>query len=184
MSPSQSGGAITWLRLTQYGSVLEGYDSCHQKWSGKISSVSSGGNASFTLDGSTSRGVAVDIVGVLRYSDGSSTLDGSWIESTGRQCNIQARASVSAPTTNNTPTASLTVSPTSATIAKGASRTFKASNGNPSYSWSLSSSSYGSLSTTTGASTTFTASSSASGTVTLTVTDSLSSSASATITIE
>ncbi|MBR6021079.1 MAG: hypothetical protein IK066_01520 [Kiritimatiellae bacterium] len=180
VSPSQSGRAITWLRLTQYGSVLEGSDSARQLWRGKISGINSG-NASFTLVGATTAGQSVDVVGTLRYGDGSSTIDASWIESSGRSCTLNARAAVSAPTTN-TPSASLSVTPSSASIAQGASRTFKATGGAAPYSWSLSSSSYGSLSTSSGASVTFNAST-VSGTVTLTVTDTLSSTASATITV-
>lgn len=180
VTPSQSGRAITWLRLTQYGSVLEGSDSSRQLWRGKISGVNSG-NASFTLVGATTAGQSVDVVGTLRYADGASTMDASWIESSGRSCSLNAQAAVSAPATN-TPSSTLSISPSSASISQGSSRTFKANGGAAPYSWSLSSSSYGSLSTSSGASVTFTAST-VSGTVTLTVTDGLASSASATITV-
>jgi hypothetical protein len=180
VTPEQSGRAITWLRLTQYGSVLEGYDSSRQFWKGKISGVNSG-NASFTLTGATTAGQSVDVAGTLRYAEGASTIDASWIESSGRSCTLNAKAAVSAPGTN-TPSSSLSVSPSSAALAKGASRTFKATSGAAPYSWSLSSSSYGSLSSSSGGTVTFTAST-VSGTVTLTVTDALSSSASATITV-
>jgi len=182
VSPSQSGRAITWLRLTQYGSVLEGSDSARQLWKGKISGVS-GGNASFTLNGATTAAQAVDIVGALRYSDGASTMDATWIESSGRSCTINAKASVSPPSDNTNTTSSVTISPSSATIPYGSSRTFTASNGTSPYSWSLSSSAYGSLSSTSGSSVTFQASSTA-GTVTLTVTDNTGDTASATIEID
>lgn len=187
----QSGQALTWLRLIQYGSRLEGFDNAKKTWSGKISSVSTAGNAAFTLSGSTTSGHSVEIVGTLRYADGSSTLDGSWIEDVGNAASIFAKAAVSPPVTNspsatNTPTSTLTVSPTSKTVAFGSNATFQASGGTSPYSWSLSSSAYGTLSTTSGAATTFTAtsvSSSASRSVTLTVTDAKSASATASITI-
>ena len=184
VTPSQSGRAITWLRLNQYGSVLEGSDSARQLWRGKISGVSSGGNAAFTLSGTTTAAQSVDVVGTLRYADGASTMDASWIESSGRSCTINAQASVSAPHTNSNPTASLSISPSSASIAPGSSRSFRASGGTAPYSWSLSTTAYGTLSSSSGASVTFRANTSAAGSVTLTVSDSLSASAEATIDID
>ena len=187
-STRQSGKLLTWLRLVQYGSVLEGYDSAKKSWSGKISSVSSGGNASFTLSGSTTTGHSVDIVGTLRYADGASTMDGSWIEDSGNAASIYAKAAVAPPATNSpstNTTASLSISPSSRTVSAGSSATFTVSGGTSPYSWSLSSTSYGTLSSSSGSSTTFTASSSSSSshTVTLSVTDANAASASASITV-
>jgi hypothetical protein len=187
----QSGQLLTWLRLVQYGSKLEGYDNAKKTWSGKISSVSSGGNAVFSLSGSTTTGHSVDIVGTLRYADGASTMDGSWIEDVGNAAAIYAKASVAAPATNsppatNTPSSTLSVSPSSRTVVFGANATFSASGGSAPYSWSLSPTNYGTISTISGSATTFTATSvsvSGSPTVTLTVTDSSSATASATITL-
>lgn len=182
----QSGQHLTWLRLVQYGSRLEGFDNTKKTWSGKISSVSSGGNAAFTLSGSTTTGHSVDIIGTLRYADGASTMDGSWIEDVGNAAAIYAKAAVAAPATNSpSPSGTtLAVSPSSRTVSPGSSATFTASGGSSPYSWSLSTTSYGTLSTTTGASTTFTATSgSGSRTLTLTVTDADSETASASITI-
>ena len=62
----QSGTMLTWLRLLQYGRVLEGYDSAGQSWDDSLSSIMDG-NANFTLHGRTTAGAAVEIVGVLRY---------------------------------------------------------------------------------------------------------------------
>lgn len=174
----QSGQLLTWLRLVQYGSKLEGYDNAKKTWSGKISSVSSSGNASFSLSGSTTTGHAVDIVGTLRYSDSSSVMDGSWIEDAGNAASIYAKAAVAPPATNSPSPdpASLSVSPSSRTVSPGGSATFTASGASGTCTWSLSSTAYGSLSTTSGSSTTFTASSGASGaSITLTVSDSESS---------
>lgn len=174
----QSGQLLTWLRLVQYGSRLEGYDNAKKTWSGKISSVSSSGNASFSLSGSTTTGHSVDIVGTLRYSDSSSVMDGSWIEDAGNAASIYAKAAVAPPSTNSPSPgpSTLSVSPSSRTVAPGASATFTASGASGSCTWSLSSSSYGSLSSSSGSSTTFTAFSNAgSGSLTLTVSDSSSS---------
>lgn len=185
----QSGQLLTWLRLVQYGSRLEGFDNAKKSWSGKISSVSNGGNAAFTLSGSTTTGHSVEIVGTLRYADGASTMDGSWIEDVGNAASIYAKAAVAAPATNSpstNTTASLSISPSSRTVSPGSSATFTASGGSSPYSWSLSTTSYGTLSSTSGSSTTFTASSAtstSSRTLTLTVTDSAAGSASASITV-
>lgn len=184
----QSGQLLTWLRLVQYGSRLEGYDSAKKTWAGKISAVTGGGNAAFTLSGSTTTGHSVDIVGTLRYADGASTMDGSWIEDSGSAASIYAKAAVAAPATNSpSPSGtSLSISPSSRTVSPGSSATFTASGGSSPYSWSLSTTSYGTLSTTSGSSTTFTATtttSSSSRTLTLTVTDSASETASASITV-
>ena len=186
----QSGQLLTWLRLVQYGSRLEGFDNAKKNWSGKISSVTSGGNASFTLSGSTTTGHSVEIVGTLRYADGASTMDGSWIEDVGNAASIYAKAAVTAPATNSTPdpgpSSSLAISPSSRTIAPAGSASFSVSGGSAPYEWSLSTSGYGALSSATGSSTTFTAASdigASSRTLTLTVTDSEDETASASITI-
>ncbi len=185
----QSGQLLTWLRLVQYGSVLEGYDNAKKSWSGKIASVTSSGNAAFTLSGSTTTGHAVEIVGTLRYADGASTMDGSWIEDVGNAASIYAKAAVAPPSTNSpspSPSSTLSVAPSSKTIAVGSSASFSASGGKSPYTWSLSSPAYGSLSSTSGSTTTFAATTSpvsGSPTVTLTVTDSSSASAYATITL-
>jgi len=91
----QSGTMLTWLRLLQYGRVLEGYDSAGQSWDGSLSSIMDG-NANFTLHGRTTAGAAVEIVGVLRYADQRSTLDGAWIEP-GFSGNILAQATTAPP---------------------------------------------------------------------------------------
>jgi hypothetical protein len=184
---AQSGKLLTWIRLVQYGSKLEGYDNAKKTWSGKITSVSSGGNAPFTLSGSTTTGHSVEIIGTLRYADGASTMDGSWIEDVGNAASIYAKAAVAAPATNSSSsTTSLTISPSSKSVSFGSSATFTASGGTSPYSWALSTTSYGTLSTSSGSSTTFTATSTtstSSKTITLTVTDSASDTASATITV-
>ncbi|MDD2520577.1 MAG: hypothetical protein PHR34_06450 [Kiritimatiellae bacterium] len=98
----QSGRALIWLRILQYGSVLEAYDNAGMSWDGQISSVTTEGTASFTLTGKTTAGADVEIIGSLRYASQNSTLDAAWIEPS-FSGSIIARASVSSPTTNTPP---------------------------------------------------------------------------------
>ena len=121
-SGRQSGRQLTWLRLLQYGSVLEGFDNAGMNWEGQISSVSTEGVAQFTLSGQTTAGANVEIVGALRHStsdsQSSSLMDAAWIEP-GFAGSIFARASVPAPATNAPPTTN-NVNPTSnLAIARG-----------------------------------------------------------------
>ena len=137
----QSGRAITWLRLLQYGSSLEAYDSAGQTWEGSISTIQSG-TASFALRGRTSVGSSVEVAGSLVYADQNSTLDATWIEN-GFSGSLFATATVSPATTNN-PGGTVNLSASSSTISSNATVTLTAS-GSSSYAWSLSSSAYGSL---------------------------------------
>ncbi|MBP1589479.1 MAG: hypothetical protein ILO10_04700 [Kiritimatiellae bacterium] len=96
---AQSGEHITWLRLMQSGSSLQGYDSAKQSWSGKISSLS-GETAQFSLKGRTSAGHAVDIVGSLSYNSGSASMNASWIEDSGSAASIYGYATVATNSSN------------------------------------------------------------------------------------
>jgi hypothetical protein len=98
----ESGRALIWLRILQYGSVLEAYDNAGMSWDGQISSVTTEGTASFTLTGKTTAGADVEIIGSLRYASQNSTMDAAWIEPS-FSGSIIARASVSSPTTNPSP---------------------------------------------------------------------------------
>lgn len=189
----QSGVVLTWLRLLQYGSALEGYDNANQTWAGSIS-AQNGAVASFTLSGKTSAGASVEIVGTLssssssaatttsngatQVSASSATMDASWLE-TGFSGSIFAQATT-APATSNASTR-LSIDPTRAALnSDDVTQVFTASGGTGSYTWTLSSTNYGSLSSS-GNQATFTASGEA-GTVTVTITDSGGDSASATVT--
>ncbi|MGD9781503.1 MAG: hypothetical protein AB7V14_05030 [Kiritimatiellia bacterium] len=191
----QSGIVLTWLRLLQYGSALEGYDNANQTWTGSIS-AQNGAVASFTLSGKTSAGTSVEIVGTLSSSSSSSsaatttsngatqvsassaTMDASWLE-TGFSGSIFAKATTS-PATSNANTR-LSIDPSGASLnSNDVTQVFTASGGTGSYTWTLSSTNYGSLSSS-GNQATFTASGEA-GTVTVTITDSDGDSASATVT--
>ena len=101
-SGRQSGRQLTWLRLLQYGSVLEGFDNAGMNWKGQISSVNTKGSAQFTLNGRTTAGANVEIVGALHQnssnSPANSLMDAAWIEP-GFAGSIFARASVPEATT-------------------------------------------------------------------------------------
>ena len=162
----QSGAALIWLRLLQYGSVVEAYDSAGMTWSGNVS-AQNGETASFSLQGRTTAGNSVEIFGTLDYAEQLSTMDATWIEP-GFAGNIFAQATVSPVATNspvvtNTPTGDVSVSPTSKELTtNGQSQVFTASGGDGTYTWSYTSGN-GSLSSTTGTSITFTRNSSGSG---------------------
>lgn len=162
-SSKQSGKKLTWMRITQDGTALQAFDNAGLHWSGAIDSLS-GGNARFTLNGSTTAGAAVTISGLMSYADSSSTISASWLENGGSSANFFAHATVSAPSTNVT---GLAISPSSAVLVSGGSKTFSASGGAGSYSWSISGS-CASLSSTSGSS--VTASWTSTGSATLTVT--------------
>ncbi len=138
-----SGGLITSLRLIQYGSDLEAYDSKGLTWAGSISSIQSG-TASFQLSGHTTVGQAVEIAGTLVYADQKSTLDATWIEPT-FYGSIFATATVSPATTNNPISGDVNLSATpSSSIALNGTVQLTASGGTK-YAWELSSNAFGSL---------------------------------------
>ncbi len=109
----QSGKALTWLRLMQSGSRLEGYDSAGKNWSGTLSAVHNG-YATFNLSGQTTAGADVEIAGKLTYNSGAATMDAAWLEPS-FSGNIMASASVAVPTTNTTPTNTTPTNSTSVT---------------------------------------------------------------------
>lgn len=160
----QSGTPLTWMRIVQDGSSLQGHDNAGKNWSGAISTVSDA-TARFSLEGSTTAGANVTIVGTMTYNSGQSTVNASWLEAGGFSGSFFAVGAVSAPSTNVS--SSVTVSPSTANIASGSSQTFTATGGNGSYVWAHSAS-CGNLSSSTGATVTYTHVSS--GTDTLTVT--------------
>ena len=162
-----SGEVITFLRLLQYGSVLEAYDSAGLTWYGDISSLQDK-TASFSLSGRTTVGQAVSIAGTMTYVSDSheSTMDATWIEPS-YFGTLSAKATVS-PANTNSPTDDVSISPTSATLnTNGAQVVFTANGGNGTYSWTHNSS-CGTLSSTTGNPITYTRASSGSDTLTVT----------------
>ena len=151
-SSKQSGAKLTWMRIVQNGSSLQGYDNAGKNWNGRISGVDDT-VAHFSLDGATTAGASVTIAGTMTYASQQSTISASWLESTGFSGNFFATGTVSAPATN-TPSSGVTVTPGSATISADESRVFTASGGNGSYTWTHSGS-CGRLSGTSGASVTY-----------------------------
>ncbi len=174
-----SGEIITFLRLLQYGSVLEAYDSAGLTWYGNISAMQ-GGTASFTLSGRTTVGQSVEVAGTMSYASQQSTMDATWIEPS-YYGNLSAKATVT-PANTNSPVTGLSISPSSVTLSSNkTTQAFTASGGSGSYTWSVSNSSLGSVNPTTGISTTYT-STKVSGANIVTVTDSLGTSKTATAT--
>ena len=130
----QSGVKLIWLRLLQYGSVLEGYDNAGMTWTGSLT-AQNGGVASFGLKGRTTAGVSVDVAGTLSYAAQESTMDASWIEP-GFAGSIFGKATVSPVATNSpitTNSLSLTASPTSVSLGNAVNLTARYGTG--SYTW-------------------------------------------------
>lgn len=148
-SEEQSGTKLTWMRIVQDGSGLQGYDNAGQNWSGAISTVDDA-VAHFSLEGATTAGNGVTIAGTMTYASEKSTISASWLESGGFSGNFFAEAVVAPPATpTNPPSGSLSITPNSATIAMNEARTFTASGGNGTYTWSHSGT-CGSLSSASG----------------------------------
>lgn len=161
----QSGAVLIWLRLLQYGSVLEGYDSAGMTWSGSLS-AQNGSVANFILEGQTTAGQPVDVAGTLSYADQQSVLDATWIEPAFAG-SLFATATVSPVVTNSpiTTNTTVTISPSSATLStNGQTQVFTVTGGDGSYVWSYSGTG-GSVSPTTGSSTTFTRTTNGNGAV-------------------
>ncbi|NLD89667.1 MAG: hypothetical protein GX634_04915 [Lentisphaerae bacterium] len=137
----QSGVKLTWIRLLQYGNVLEAYDNAGKSWDGSISSITDG-NASFNLRGQTTAGAAVEIAGALHYTNQNSTMDAAWIEP-GFSGSIFAQAAVASPAIN-APESKVTLNGTSTTISLDDTVKLNASGGT-SYRWSVTPTTYGSL---------------------------------------
>ena len=110
-SGKQTGQKLTWLRLTQYGSKLEGFDNAGMNWKGNVSPQaaqdSSGVTANFNLSGRTSVGSPVEIVGAFHLKGTNSAINAAWLEP-GFSGNIIAQATVSGISSNATPNPSPT----------------------------------------------------------------------------
>ena len=170
----QSGVTLTWMRLLQYGSVIEAYDNAGLTWYGEVT-AQNGEVASFQLSGRTTAGLTVQIAGTLTYVSQLSTMDATWIEPN-FSGSIFAQATVS-PVVTSKPPAQLSISPSSATLTTNdTTETFTASGGTQPYSWTATG---GTLSSSTGNSVTFTTSYTSGS---ITVTDANTNSATATIT--
>lgn len=134
----QSGVKLTWLRLLQYGSVLEGYDNAGMTWTGSLTAQNDA-VANFNLQGRTTAGVSVDVAGTLSYASQKSTLDATWIEPNFAG-SIFGTATVSPVATNSpivTNSTKVTVSPDKWEFTiNGQAKDFEADGGNGTYTWS------------------------------------------------
>jgi len=171
-----TGEIITSLRLLQYGSVLEGYDSAGLTWYGSISTLQ-GTTATFSLSGRTTLGSSVEISGTMNYADQQSTLNATWIEPA-YYGNIIATATV-APATTNSPATNLSISPGTASLnTNDVTQVFTAVGESGPYTWSGGS---GNFSSNPGNPVTYTHDHSI-GDSTITVTDANGDTATATVT--
>ena len=127
-----SGKLITSLRLLQYGSVLEAYDSESQTWSGSISSLQ-GETATFSLRGRTTAGLSVEIAGTMVYADQQSTMDASWIEPA-YYGTLSAKATVP-PSATNSPSNNLSLDSNVASLSISNTATLTASGCSSTYTW-------------------------------------------------
>ena len=128
----QSGATLVWLRLLQYGSVLEGYDSAGLTWSGSLS-AQNGNVANFSLQGRTTAGQPVDVAGTLSYADQQSTLDATWIEPAFAG-SILAQATVSPVVTNN-PSGGVNLSADVASVVLNSNVLLEATGGDGNFTW-------------------------------------------------
>ena len=160
----QSGVKLVWLRLLQYGSVLEGYDNAGMTWAGSIS-AQNGAVASFGLQGRTTAGVSVDVAGTLSADGQLATMDAAWIEP-GFAGSIFGKATVSPVATNSpivTNSTQVTIDPDSWNFsANGQTKGFTADGGNGTYTWRCTATNV-SLSATSGKSITVTRTSAGNG---------------------
>jgi len=174
-----TGELIRSMRMLQYGSVLEAYDSAGLTWYGNISGLQ-GTAASFTLSGRTTVGNPVEIAGTMNYADQKSTLNATWIEPN-YFGSIIAEATVT-PANTNTPVSGLNITPNSTPLSGGQTTVrLTARDGSGSYSsWEVTAPSLGTVNPTTGASVTYT-STGITGNNTITVIDSTGTRATATV---
>ncbi len=127
-----TGELITSLRLLQYGSALEAYDSAGMTWAGSISAIQNG-TATFSLRGRTTAGMSTEIAGTLVYADQRSTMDATWIEPA-FYGSLYAQATV-APSATNNPSSSLSLAASTYNVSSNETVTLTASGGTSSYSW-------------------------------------------------
>jgi hypothetical protein len=138
----QTGAPVTWIRLIQYGSKLEGFDNVGLAWEGTLTGIR-GTTASFSLSGQTSAAQPVQIAGSLIYESQRSTMDAAWLEPT-FSGNVFARAVV-APATTNAPVTDLTLTASPTTVGLNGTVTLTAAGGTGTYTWPTSAS-YGTIS--------------------------------------
>lgn len=148
-----SGKLVTSLRLLQYGSVLEAYDSAGMTWRGSISALD-GNTATFSIRGRTTAGMSTEIAGTMVYQDTTSKMNATWIEPN-YYGSLFAQATVS-PITTNTPAGRVAISPSTATLTTNSPTQIFTATGGTTFNWSQSNPAAGSLNKTQGTTVTYT----------------------------
>lgn len=148
-----SGKLITSLRLLQYGTVLEAYDSAGMTWRGSISALD-GNTATFSIRGRTTAGMSTEIAGTMVYQDTTSKMNATWIEPN-YYGSLFAQATVS-PITTNTPAGRVAISPSTATLTTNSPTQIFTATGGTTFNWSQSNPAAGSLNKTQGTTVTYT----------------------------
>ena len=161
-----TGSKPEYMDVRQTGDEIEAISNHGILFKGTIGSVTKGETCTFTLEGKSTVGNRVIINGHFTISGSTAIMEGTWIEDSLYAVFYGEGSAPNQPTNTTT----LAISPTSATVSKGSSKTFSATGGTAPYSWALSSTN-GSISPTNGPSTVYTANTT-NGTVTLTLRDS------------
>lgn len=153
IASSNSGAPVTTLNLRQSGASLEGQDNNGRRFAGAINGETEN-RVPFTLEGQTTTGARVTVIGAVNISGTTATMSGTWVEAD-RTANVLASTTVS----TNAPPSGLSITPAGPlTLGTSASQSFTANGGSGTFSWSLSNAGLGSLSASTGRTVTYTAS--------------------------
>ncbi len=142
-----SGKLITSLRLLQYGSVLEAYDSAGMTWRGSISALD-GNTATFSIRGRTTAGMSTEIAGTMVYQDTTSKMNATWIEPN-YYGSLFAQATVS-------PLVGVTISPSTANLTTNGQKQAFTAKGGTDFNWSHTNHVAGELDKTKGDTVTYT----------------------------
>lgn len=148
-----SGKLVTSLRLLQYGSVLEAYDSAGMTWRGSISALD-GNTATFSIRGRTTAGMSTEIAGTMVYANEKSRMNATWIEPN-YYGSLFAEATVS-PITTNTPAGRVTISPSTANLTTNGQKQAFTAKGGTDFNWSHTNHVAGELDKTKGDTVTYT----------------------------
>lgn len=142
-----SGKLITSLRLLQYGTVLEAYDSAGMTWRGSISALN-GDTATFSIRGRTTAGMSTEIAGTMVYANEKSKMNATWIEPN-YYGSLFAEATVS-------PLVGVTISPSTANLTTNGQKQAFTAKGGTDFNWSHTNHVAGELDKTKGDTVTYT----------------------------
>jgi len=142
-----SGKLISSLRLLQYGTVLEAYDSAGMTWRGSISALN-GDTATFSIRGRTTAGMSTEIAGTMVYANEKSKMNATWIEPN-YYGSLFAEATVS-------PLVGVTISPSTANLTTNGQKQAFTAKGGTDFNWSHTNHVAGELDKTKGDTVTYT----------------------------